>query len=121
MHTVALLHSFLRAADAAGMTAEEIDKLADFLAENPAAGDVIAGTGGCRKVRVAGKSKGKSGGYRAITFFSGDNMPVFVITVFAKGERTDLSKSERNRLQGMTKAIVAEYAARAARTTRRGS
>jgi hypothetical protein len=119
MHAVALLHSFLRAADAAGMTDDEIDSLVDFLALNPTAGDVIAGTGGCRKVRVAGKGKGKSGGYRTITFYSGEQMPVFVITVFSKGERTDLSKSERNRLQGMTKAIVAEYTARVAKMKKR--
>jgi hypothetical protein len=50
------------------MTEDEIDNLVDFLAENPTAGDLIVGTGGCRKLRVAGRGKGKSGGYRTITF-----------------------------------------------------
>ena len=35
------------------------------------AGDVIEGTGGARKLRFAGKGKGKRGGFRVITFFSG--------------------------------------------------
>jgi hypothetical protein len=55
------------------------------------AGDEIPGTGGCRKLRVAGRGKGKSCGYRTITFYSGESMPVFLLTVFSKGERSDLS------------------------------
>ena len=53
MHTVALTHVFERAAADAGMSEDEIQVLVDFLAVNPTAGDVMAGTG-CRKVRVAG-------------------------------------------------------------------
>ncbi len=36
-------------------------------------------------------------------------MPVFLVTVFAKGERSDLTQAERNSLQKATKMIVAEY------------
>ncbi len=71
MHTVCELKSFRRDAAASGMAQEEIDDLVDTLSHNPTAGDEIQGTGGCRKVRVAGRGKGKSGGYRAITFYSG--------------------------------------------------
>lgn len=72
----------------------------------------MQGTGGCRKLRLAGRGKGKSGGYRTITFFGGDDLPVFLITVFSKGERANLSKAERNALLGLTKKIVATYEAR---------
>jgi hypothetical protein len=109
MHAVAQLHSFNRAAAEAGMTEDEIADLIDFLAENPTAGEEIAGTGGCRKVRVAGRGKGKSGGYRTVTFYSGEQMPVFLITVFSKGDKANLSKAERNGLRELTKAIVTEY------------
>src|SRR5262245_10862939 len=68
---------FIWAAEEAGMTDDEITDLVDFLAENPTAGSVIRGTGGCRKVRVAGRGRGKSGGYRTITFYSGEDLPVF--------------------------------------------
>ena len=112
MHAVALTHAFLRAAKQAGMTENEIDTLVDFLAENATAGVEIAGTGGCRKVRFGGRSKGKSGGYRTITFYTGERFPVFLITVFSKGERANLSQSERNNLRAMTKVIVAEYRAK---------
>src|SRR5262245_10556432 len=100
MHSVALTHAFVRAAEKAGMTEDEIEYLVDFLAENPTAGVPIVGTGGCRKVRVAGRGKGKSGGYRTITFYTGQNLPVFLITVFSKGERSNLSKAELTRKAG---------------------
>jgi hypothetical protein len=58
MHAVALTHAFIRAAKQAGMTEGEIDSLVDFLAEHPTAGLEIAGTGGCRKLRFAGKGRG---------------------------------------------------------------
>jgi hypothetical protein len=70
---------------------------------------VIPGSNGARKLRFAGRGKGKSGGYRVITFYSGAGLPVFLLTVFAKGERTDLSQAERNALAQLTKALVASY------------
>lgn len=92
-----------------GMTRDEIDAVVDFLAARPDAGDAIQGTGGCRKFRFAGKGKGKSGGFRVVTFFSGNDAPVFLLTTFAKNERADLSKAERNALAGLTAKLIAEY------------
>ena len=68
----------------------------------------MQGTGGCRKVRFGGRGKGKSGGYRVITFFTG-RAPVFLITVFGKGKKANLTQGERNTLAGLTKTLVAEY------------
>jgi hypothetical protein len=102
------------------MTDDEIGRLVDILAENPTTGELIVGTGGCRKVRVAGRGKGKSGGYRTITFYVSENLPVFLLTVFSKGERTNLSKSECNGLRAISKAIVAEYKGRVAPVSKKG-
>ena len=52
-------------------------EIVDMIAETPDAGDKIDGTGGLRKVQVAGKDKCKSGRYRLITFFTGPELPVF--------------------------------------------
>jgi hypothetical protein len=112
MHTVSETHSFRRASAAAGMTPEEVDDLVNYIAEHPMAGDEMSGTGGCRKVRRAGKGKGKSGGYRVITFYTGDQIPVFLLTVFSKGERPTLTKREQNQLAAITRAIVEEYRTR---------
>lgn len=121
MHAVALTHAFERAADDAGMTEDEINNLITFLAENPTAGDEIIGTGGCRKVRVAGRGKGKSGGYRVVTFFTGTKLPVFLLTVFSKGESDSLSKGECNGLKKLTAAIVIEYRAKVAKVAKKGA
>lgn len=91
------------------MSRDEVEAFTDFIALNPDAGDEVQGTGGCRKVRVAGKGRGKSGGYRVITFFTGPNLPIFLITVFGKGERVNLTQAERNGLAKLTKVLVSEY------------
>jgi hypothetical protein len=72
----------------------------------------MRGTGGCRKLRVAGRGKGKSGGYRTITFSTGEALPIFLITVFSKGAKANLSRAECNRLGELTRTIVDEYRAR---------
>jgi hypothetical protein len=109
MHTVAQTKPFVAAAREAGLTEEEIDDVVSYLAENPLAGDEIAGTGGCRKVRIAGRGKGESGGYRTITFYSGEAMPIFLLTVFSKGEKSTLTGKEKAALKAITKDIVAAY------------
>ncbi len=70
------------------------------------AGDLIQGTGGARKVRFAGRGKGKSGGYRVITFYAGERLPVFLLALYAKGERANLTKAERNELRSTLGSIV---------------
>lgn len=119
MHAVCETHAFRRAAAQAGMSEDDIFALVSYLAENPTAGDVIRGTGGCRKLRWAGRSKGKSGGYRTITFYSGAMMPVYLLTVFGKGERANLSDAECNALRALTKAIAVEHQGAVAAMARR--
>ncbi|MCV0352772.1 MAG: type II toxin-antitoxin system RelE/ParE family toxin [Nitratireductor sp.] len=114
MQTVAELMSFRRAAEEAGMSDDDIQDLIAYLANNPDAGDEISGTGGCRKVRfrIRGNNKGKSGGVRTITLFSGDDLPVFLLTVFGKSQKVSLSKAERNGLKKISDQIVDEYGRR---------
>ena len=61
------------------------------------------------KVRFAGRGKGKSGGYRIITFYTGPEFPVFLLNVFAKGEKIDLTMAERNALKAILEEITATY------------
>src|SRR5260370_33959504 len=99
MHTVVETSFYLEDAKAAGLTEAERDAVVEMIANAPEAGDEISGTGGARKVRIAGRGKGKSGGYRVITFFSGKDLPVFLLAVYCKGEKANLSKAERNELK----------------------
>lgn len=119
MHSVSITKPFESAAKQAGLTEEEVDDIVTYLAENPQAGEEIQGTGGCRKVRIAGRGKGKSGGYRTVTFYSGEAMPVYLITVFSKGERSTLTGKEAGALKAITKAIVAEHKNRVSRLAER--
>ena len=109
MHTVCETHAFHAAAADAGMDRDEIERLVEVLAADPQAGDVMQATGGCRKLRFGGRGKGKSGGYRVVTFFTGEGLPVFLITVFGKGEQANLTKAERNTMAKLTKILVDEY------------
>lgn len=96
------------------MSEEDISDFIDFIAADPEAGDEIVGTGGCRKVRfsIRGNNKGKSGGVRTITFYTGQDLPVFLITVFGKSQTVNLTKAERNDLRKLTEAIVDAYSGR---------
>lgn len=98
MHTVIETPAYIRAAKDAGMSPWEREQAVLLVAANPKAGAVIVGTGGCRKVRVAKEHGGKSGGYRVITFFGGENIPVFLISVFGKLDRANLTRAEQNDL-----------------------
>lgn len=109
MQTVVETPSFLRDAKAIGLSDEELETIVSFIAANPDAGDEIKGTGGARKLRFAGKGKGKSGGYRVITFYSGDDIPVFLLRIIAKNERTDITQAERNALKTALAALADTY------------
>jgi hypothetical protein len=97
--------SYLRAAKDAGMAEEEREAAVDLVAADPEAGDVMQGTGGVRKARLAGRGKGKSGGYRIVWWFGGGDIPVFLLTVFGKGEKANLSQGERNALRSLTATL----------------
>lgn len=75
--------------------------IVQFLAARPKAGDLMEGTGGIRKLRWGREGRGKSGGIRVVYYFHSDDMPLYLLTVFAKNERANLSKSERNELAGL--------------------
>jgi hypothetical protein len=112
MQTIVEMPSFQRSAAQAGMSEREIVELVDYLATSPDAGDEIVGTGGCRKIRVAGRGKGKSGGYRVITFFSGSAIPVFLLLAYSKADQGDLDGDERAALKKLSKTLVDGYRAK---------
>jgi hypothetical protein len=87
VQTVVETPAFLGDARSLGLPDAERLEIVAWIAANPAAGDVIEGTGGARKVRFAGKGKGKSGGYRVRTFFSGADIPVSCSTSLPKARR----------------------------------
>jgi hypothetical protein len=105
VQTVCELSSFIVSAKSAGMSEGEKADLIDLIAAEPDAGELIVGSGGCRKLRLAGKGKGKSGGYRIITYFYSHDTPVYLLLAFAKNQMANLSKSQVNELAAITKVL----------------
>jgi hypothetical protein len=99
MHGVIETADYLADAESAGLSPEELVAIKNHVAANPMAGDLMVGAGGARKLRFAAKGKGKSGGVRVVTYFGGDDIPVFLLNVFAKGEKANLTQAERNTLK----------------------
>jgi len=107
--TVIETPGFLRDARQAGIVEPERAEIVSAFARNPSSGEEIVGTGGARKTRFAGRGKGKSGGYRVVSFYAGPDVPVFLMHVFSKGERIDLSQAERNELRAILTGAVEAY------------
>src|SRR5260370_1443206 len=75
---------------------EERVTLVDYLAHNPTAGDLIPATGGVRKLRWALAGRGKRGGARVISLYHNANLPLFLLTAYAKNVQEDISQAARN-------------------------
>ncbi|MBT3767655.1 MAG: type II toxin-antitoxin system RelE/ParE family toxin [Rhodospirillaceae bacterium] len=88
------------------------EEIAVLVAEDPTYGDLMVGTGGCRKGRFALEGRGKSGSVRFVYLYCGDGKPIFLVALFAKNEKSNLTKSERNNLAKVAKAICKTYGAR---------
>ncbi len=108
LHTVVETPEFRRRVRVL-LSEKELGALVGHVAATPDAGDLMVGSGGARKLRWGAKGRGKSGGVRVITFFGGADVPVFLLTVFGKGERVNLSKAERNDLRKMLRGLAEEY------------
>ncbi len=78
----------------------------DYLAAHPRAGNIMEGTGGIRKLRWARGSKGKSGGVRVIYYYHDQRIPLYLLTVFGKNEKSNITKSERNELANLVDLLV---------------
>ncbi|MGQ0564178.1 MAG: type II toxin-antitoxin system RelE/ParE family toxin [Gemmobacter sp.] len=106
MITVVETSAFLRRAKAA-MTEDERTALIDMLAANPEVG-VSLGRG-LWKVRFGREGEGKSGGFRTIHFYRAGAAPVFLLTLFAKNEKANLSPSELAGLMKLGEELAACY------------
>ena len=91
------------------MTEDERAAVVDAVAQDPQIGDLMPGTGGLRKLRVALQGRGKRGGGRVITFFHDRGMPVFLIALYAKAAQSDLDPRQRRAAKALTDAIRAQY------------
>jgi hypothetical protein len=104
--TIVEMPEFVRRARAL-MTEDDRMELISLLAADPEAG--VALGGGLRKVRFARAGSGKSGGFRTIHFYRSGAAPLFLLTVFAKNEKANLSAGELDTLMKLGDQIAAYY------------
>lgn len=108
MHTVVETPSYL--ARARGLFSDrEMEEIVSMVAKDPEYGDLMQGTGGFRKFRVARAGMGKRGGARVVYIYRNASFPVFLITVFAKNQKENLTKAERNSLRKRADEIFQQY------------
>ena len=106
LQTVVETPAYLAAAR--GVLSEDLRaEIVSLVAENPGAGVTLGG--GVRKVRVALPGRGKRGGARVVFLFAGENLPVFLLTVFAKNEKANLNAKEQRELIKVAKSVTARY------------
>ena len=109
LHTIVETPDYLRDAKRAGMTEREMHAAKMAYASEPDLGDEIVGSGGVRKGRLAGRGKGKSGGYRVVAIYLDQSMPVYLIGVLSKGDRENFSDEEVKVFKKLIEALKAVH------------
>lgn len=102
--------SFTKRWFALGFTEENLAELQQYLIKNPEAGDVMVGTGGLRKLRFAFDGKGKSGSARVCYVDFASFSKNYLIQVFSKDEKPNLTDAEKKAIKKVIGILKAEAA-----------
>lgn len=93
MLTVIETPTYSRKAEAL-LNEDEREEFAVFISQNPSAGSVVRGSGGVRKIRWARTGSGKRGGVRVIYYNQLHHEEVWLLTLYAKTERSTIPADE---------------------------
>ena len=102
--TVVETPQFVRQADDIWSDAER-EEFVDYIARNPEQGDLIPETGGVRKVRWRRQGTGKRGGVRVIYFYYNPAAPLYLLMVYAKAVREDVTADAKRALAAFAARI----------------
>lgn len=89
-------------------TADVRKDMESAIAADPTVAPVIPGTGGIRKLRWAGSGRGKRGGIRTVYFYHAGPEAVYLLTVYAKAAREDLTPADKKAWARLVAAIKKE-------------
>ena len=106
LRTVVETPAYLAAAKGI-LSGDERAEVVGKVAEHPERGVSLGG--GIRKMRIPRPGHGKSGGARVVFLYSGEDVPVFLLTVFAKNEKANLGARERTALIAVAKRMAEDY------------
>ena len=87
------------------LTDDEYSRLQNVLVENPERGDIIKGGGGIRKLRFALPGRGKSGGVRVIYYWLRDGGQIYMLLIYPKSKKDDLTDRETALLRDFVKEL----------------
>ncbi|MYC12763.1 MAG: addiction module toxin RelE [Gemmatimonadetes bacterium] len=105
MHTVVELPEYMRQAKRL-LSENDGQELINYLAEYPQAGIIMRGTGGIRKLRWSRTGTGKRGGVRVIYYYHNEQIPIYLLTLYSKGVKDDLTSSERRALRELVQTLI---------------
>jgi hypothetical protein len=91
------------------LTAGQRDAVIDLIAYEPACGEVIPGSGGLRKVRIERDGVGKRGGARVVYYFYNEDFPIFLLALYAKNEKGNLTAAEKREFAMFAKEIKIQW------------
>ena len=87
------------------LTDDEYTGLQNLLVESPERGPIIKGGGGIRKLRYALTGSGKSGGVRVIYYWRRDDGLIYLLLIYPKSKKDDLSDRETALLREFVKEL----------------
>lgn len=105
MHSVGETQQFENDAADAGLSEVQVKEIVDMVSADPSQGDLVKGSGGVRKVRVAGRGKGKSGGYRVMVAYVGEEAPAYLVALLSKDDRDNFTDRETAAMKVVTASI----------------
>lgn len=77
----------------------------ETLINDPQAGDIIAGTGGFRKIRWSRPGMGKSGGVRIIYYNLTSKGRIYLALIYPKNELDDLTEEQKKALKSLSDMV----------------
>lgn len=98
-------NEFVKKWEQLGFADEDLRRLEYEIMKNPKIGPVIRGTGKLRKLRFAYEHRGKSGSVRVCYVDFSEKRAVYLITVYPKNEKDNLSKAECNQIKRMIQIL----------------
>ena len=109
MQTIIELPTYLKNAKDLKVSSTILNKIKVELGANPSLGSLIQGTGGLRKIRFADDNTGKSGSYRVITFFHSKSFPVYLLSIYKKNSKDNLTEIEKAEMKKLTTLLIEKF------------
>ncbi|MBQ9865861.1 MAG: addiction module toxin RelE [Lachnospiraceae bacterium] len=97
--------TFSKKWDEAGLTDDDLRVLENIILRDPKSSPAIRGTGGIRKIRIPYGNNGKRGGGRVIYVDIDIKETIYLLDIYIKNEKVDLSVEEKKVLKKLVELL----------------